>query len=118
MLQSKYHPEFWEFQRLLPHRVSIQTGKSSLVVLSSHKQLLRPLQREATRSAMTVRRRQISSPTCRSATCVSEAVIDNLVQQVPKALVSEIVRLSPEAAELLNVSAPVAAAALILLETW
>ena len=53
MLQSKYHPEFLEFQRLLPHRVSIQTGKSSLVVLSSHQQRLRPLQREATRSAMT-----------------------------------------------------------------
>ena len=49
MLQSKYHPEFLEFQRLLAHRVSIQTGKSSLVVLSSYQQLLRPLQREATR---------------------------------------------------------------------
>ena len=34
MLQSKHHPEFLEFQRLLPHRVSIQTGKSSLAVLS------------------------------------------------------------------------------------
>ena len=88
MLQSKYHPEFLEFQRLLPHRVSIQTGKSSLVVLSSHQQLLRPLQREATRSAMTVRRRQISSRACRSANCVSKAVIDYLVQQkVPETLV-------------------------------
>ena len=32
MLQSKYHPEFLEFQRLLPHQVSIQ-----------HQQLLHPL---------------------------------------------------------------------------
>ena len=108
MLQSKYHPEFLEFQRLLLHRVSIQTGKSSLVVLSSHQQPLRPLQREATRSAMTVRTRQISSP----ANCVSEAVIDYMVQQnVPETLVSEIVRPSPEAAQLLSISAPVAAAA-------
>ena len=112
MLPSKYHPEFLGFERLLPHRVSIQTGKSSLVVLSSHQQLLRPLQREATRSAMTVRRRQISSRACRSANCVSEAVIDYLVQQeVQETLVSEIVRLSPEAAQLLSVSALVAAAA-------
>ena len=43
---------------------------------------------------------------------VSKAVIDYLVQQkVPEALVSEIVRLSSKAAELLNVSAPLAAAA-------
>ena len=103
MLQSKYPPELLEFQRLLLHRVSIQTGKSSLVVLSSHQQLLRPLQREATRSAMTVRRRQISSRACRSANCVSEAVIDYLVQQkVPETLVSEIVRPSPEAAAATN----------------
>ena len=111
MFQSKCHPEFWEFQRVLPHRVLIQTGKSSLVVPSSHQQL-RPLQREATRSAMTVRRRQISSRACRSANCVSKAVIDYLVQQkMPKTLVSEIVRSSLEAAQLLSVSAPVAAAA-------
>ena len=112
MLQAKHHPEILEFQRLLPHRISIQTGKSSLVVLSSHQQLLRPLQREAVRSAMTARRRQIYSRACRSATCVSKAVIDYLVQQkVPEILVSEIVRPSPEAAQLLNVSAPMAAAA-------
>ena len=79
MLQSKHHPEFLEFQRLLPHRISIQTGKSSLVVLSSYQQLLRPLQRDAVRSAMTVRRRQISSRACRSARCVSKAVIGYLV---------------------------------------
>ena len=109
-LQSKHHPEILEFQRLL--RISIRTGKSSLVVLSSHQQLLRPLQREAVRSAMTVRRRQISSRACRSANCVSKAVIDHLVQQkVPETLVSEIVRPSLEAAELLSGSAPVAAAA-------
>ena len=61
---------------------------------------------------MTVRRRQISSRACRSANCVSKAVIDYLVQQkVPETLVSEIVRPSPEAAQLLSVSAPVAAAA-------
>ena len=57
---------------------------------------------------MTVRRRQISS----SANCVSKAVIDYLVQQkMPETLVLEIVRASPEAAQLLSVSAPVAAAA-------
>ena len=112
ILQSKHHPEFLEFQRLLPHRITIQTGKSSLVVLSSHQQLLRPLQREAVRSAMTFRRRQISSRACRSANCVSKAGIDYLVQQkVPETLVSEIVRPSPEAAEHLSVSALVAAAA-------
>ena len=55
MLQAKHHPEVLEFQRLLPYRISIQTGKSSLVVLSSRQQLRRPLQREAVRSAMTVR---------------------------------------------------------------
>ena len=42
----------------------------SLVVLSSRQQLLRPHQREAVRSAMTVRGRQISSRACRSANCV------------------------------------------------
>ena len=104
--------KFWEFQRLLPHRITIQTGKSSQVVLSSHQQLVRPLQREAARSAMTVRRQQISSRACRSANCVSKAVIDFLVQlKVPETLVSEIVKPSPEAAELLSVSAPLAAAA-------
>ena len=36
MLQSIHHPEILEFQRLLPHRITIQTGKNSLVVLSSH----------------------------------------------------------------------------------
>ena len=61
---------------------------------------------------MTFRRQQISSRACRSANCVSKAVIDYLVQQkVPETLVSEIVRPSPEAAELLSVSAPLAAAA-------
>ena len=108
----EHHPEILDFQRLLPHRITIQTGKSYLVLLSSHQQLLRPLQREAVRSAMTVRRRQISSRACRSANCVSKAVIDYLVRQkVPETLVSEIVRPSPEAAQLLSVSAPVAAAA-------
>ena len=49
--------------------------------------------------SMTVRRHQIASRACRSANCVSEAVIDYLVQQeVPKTVVSEIVRPSPEAA--------------------
>ena len=61
---------------------------------------------------MAVRRQQIASRACRSANCVSKAVISCLVQQkVPETLVSEIVRPSPEAAELLNVSAPLAAAA-------
>ena len=61
---------------------------------------------------MTVKRRQISSRACRSANCVSKAVIDYLVQQkLSESLVSEIVRPSLEAVQLLNVSAPVAAAA-------
>ena len=61
---------------------------------------------------MTLRRRQISSRASRSANCVSKAVIDYLLQhKVPETLVSEIVRPSPEAAQLLSVSAPVAAAA-------
>ena len=112
MLQSTHHPEILEFQRLLPHRITIQTEKSSQVVLSSHQQPLLPLQREAARSAMAVRRQQIASRACRSANCLSKAVIDHLVQQkVPETLVSEIVRPSPEAAELLSVSAPLAAAA-------
>ena len=64
------------------------------------------------------------SRACRSANCVSEAVIDYLCnRRCRETLVSEIVRPSPEAAQLLNVSAPVAARgkpefALILLETW
>ena len=58
MLQS----DILDFQRLLPHRITIQTGKSSQLVLSPHQQLLPPLQREAARSAMTVRRQQIASP--------------------------------------------------------
>ena len=49
---------------------------------------------------------------CRSANCNSKAVISYFVRQkVPETLVSEIVRPSPEAAEPLNVSAPLAAAA-------
>ena len=65
---------------------------------------------------MTVRRRQISSRACRSAICVSKAVIDYLVQQkVLETLVSEIVRPSPEAAEVLRVSAPVAPAEFALM---
>ena len=56
-----------------------------------HQQLLRPLHKEAVQSSMTARRRQISSRACRSANCVSKAVIDYLVQQkVPEILVSEI----------------------------
>ena len=98
MLQSKHHPEVLEFQRLRPYRISIQTGKSSLVVLSSHQQLLRPLQREAVRSAMTVRRRQISSRACRSANLVSKAVVDYLVRQkvsAPVAAAATRVRVDP-----------------------
>ena len=93
----------------------------SRFVLSSHQQLLRPLQREAVQSAMTVRSRQISSRACRSANCVSKAVIDYLVQQkVPETLVSEIVRPSPEAAELLSVlwQLRLPEYVLTLLETW
>ena len=71
-----------------------------------------PTQREASWSAMTVRRQQISSRACRSANCVPKAAIDYLVQEkVPETFVSEIVRPSLEAAKLLSVSAPLAAAA-------
>ena len=88
MLQSTHHPEILEFQRLLPYRITIQMGKSSQVVLSSDQRLLLPLQREAARNAMAVRRQQIASRACRSANCVSKAVISYLVQQkVPKTLV-------------------------------
>ena len=58
------------FSTIAPHRITIQTGKSSHVVLSSHQQLLLPLQREAARSAMTVRRQQIASRSCRSVNCL------------------------------------------------
>ena len=70
MLQSTQHPEILEFQRLLPYRITIQMGKSSQVVLSSHPQLLLPHQREAARNAMAVKRQQIASRACRSANCV------------------------------------------------
>ena len=56
MLQPTHHPENLEFQRSLPYRITIQVGKSSQIVLSSHEQLLLPLQREAARNAMAVRR--------------------------------------------------------------
>ena len=56
MLQLTHHPEISEFQRLLPHRVSINVGRTYQVVLTSHQQLLRPLQREATRNAMATKR--------------------------------------------------------------
>ena len=95
---------------MLPHRVSINVDKI-FRLLTSHQQLLRPLQREATRNAMASRRQQIASRSCQSAHCVSEAVISYLVQQkVPETLVTEIVRPSSAAAELLNVSAPFTAA--------
>ena len=112
MLQPTHHPEILEFQRLLRYRITIEVGKSSQIVLSSHQQLLLPLQREAGPKCDAVRRQQIASRACRSATCVSIAVISYLVhQKVPETFVSEIVRPSPEAAELVNVSAPLAAAA-------
>ena len=77
-----------------------------------HQQQLLPLQRETARNAVTVKRQQVASRACRSANCVSKAVISCLVQQkVPGTLVSEIVRPCPEAAELLSVSALLAAAA-------
>ena len=112
MLQSKCHPEFLEFQRVLPHRVSIQTGKSSLVVLSSHQQLLRLLQREATRSAMTVKRRK-NFFSCLSISKLCLESCDRLSGATEKCRkpLSKIVRPPPEAAQLLSVSAPVAAAA-------
>ena len=72
MLQSTHHPKNVKFQRLLPYRITIQMGKSSQVVLSSHQQQLLPPQREAARHAMAVRRQQIASRACRSANCVSK----------------------------------------------
>ena len=70
-------PEILEFQRLLPYRITIQMGKSSQVVLSSHQQPLLPLQREAARNAMAVRRQQSASRACRSANCNCEAILCN-----------------------------------------
>ena len=49
MLQPTHHPEILDFQRLPPHRITTQTGKSSHVVLSSHQQQLLPFRREAAR---------------------------------------------------------------------
>ena len=69
MLQPTYHPDCLEFQRLLPHRISINVGGEVQIVLTSHHQLLRPLRRQATRSAMAVRRQQIASRACRSTNC-------------------------------------------------
>ena len=76
-------------------------------MLSSHQQQLLPLQREAARNAMAVRRQQIAS----RALSISKLCLESRDQQVPETLVSAIVRLSPEAAEPLSVSAPLAAAA-------
>ena len=64
MLQPTHHPEILEFQRLLPYRITIQVGKSSQIVLSSHQQLLLPLQRETARNAMSVRRQPFASRAC------------------------------------------------------
>ena len=61
MLQPTHHPVILDFERLLPHRITTQTGKSSHVEMSSHQQQLLAFQREAARSAMTVRRQQIAS---------------------------------------------------------
>ena len=67
---------------------------------------------KSARNAMAVKRQQVASRAGRSPNCVSKVVIRYLVQQrVPRTLLSEIVRPSPEAAELLYVSAPLAAAA-------
>ena len=107
MLQPTHHPEILEFQRLLPHRMSIDVGGEVQVVLTSHHQLLRPLRREAVRNAMALRRQQIASRACRSANCVSKAVVNNLVQhKLQGNLVNRDCETTPEAAELLNVSAP------------
>ena len=70
MSQPTHQPEILEFQRLLPYRITIKVGKSSQIVLSSHQQLLIPLQREAARNATAVRREQIASRACRSANCL------------------------------------------------
>ena len=74
MLQPTHHPEFLEFQRFLPDRISINVGGE--IQMTSHHQLLRPVGRKATRSAMAVRRQQIASRACRSTNCVSKAVVD------------------------------------------
>ena len=93
LLQPTHHPEILEFQRLLRHQISIDVGGEVQVVLTSHHQLLRPLRREAVRNAMAVRRQQIASRACRSANCVSKAVVNFLVQhKLQENLVTEIVR--------------------------
>ena len=79
ILQPTHHPDFLEFQRLLPHRISINVGGEVQIVLTSHRQLVRPLRRQATRNAMAVRRQQIASRACRSTNFVSKAVVDHLV---------------------------------------
>ena len=79
MLQPTYRPDFLEFQRLLPNRISINVGGEVQIVLTSHHRLLRPLRRQATRSAMAVRRQQIASRAYRSTNCVSKAVVHYLV---------------------------------------
>ena len=86
--------KFWSFN--VPFRTESRSmlDKICQVALTSHQQLLRPFQREATRNAMASRGR-----TCQSPNCVSKALISCLVQ--PKV---------PES-ELLNVSALLAAAA-------
>ena len=77
MPQPTHHTEILEFQRLLPHRVSISVGKDFQVVLRRHQQLLRPLQRESALKAMVATRQQLASRACQSTDCVSKAVLPN-----------------------------------------
>ena len=90
MLPSTHHSRNFGISTIVsaPNHDSDGEEFSGRPVISST--TLLPLQREAARSAMAVRRLQIASRACRSANCVSKAVIDYLVQQnVPETLVSE-----------------------------
>ena len=107
-----HHPEILEFQRLLPHRISINVGTDSQFVLTSHQQLLQPLRQSRLEMRWLSRDSKLLPELVGHQIVSQKVVIRYLVQQrVPRTLLSEIVRPSPEAAELLSVSAPLAAAA-------
>ena len=108
MLQSKHLPEFLKFQQLLPHRISIQTGKSSLIVLSSHQQLLARGSpecddcQETTNFFSCLSISELCLGSCDRLSGATEGAGNPCVGNRET---------SPEAAQLLSVSAPVAAAA-------
>ena len=111
MLQPTHHPEIWEFQCLHPHEVSINVGKDFSGCADVSSTASASAQMRGGSKCGGCRETANCSRACQSANCVSKA--SHLVQQnLPETLVSEIVRPSPEAAELFNVSASLAAAAI------